>query len=404
MNSLQILFEIYPEADWEYGNLSENPNLSFDMVKNNLYYNKIYYNDWDFSDLSENPAITTKNLEEYDFLPWDYHSLSKNLNLKWDFVEKNINKEWDMMDLSANPVITYDIVKKFPDIEWSWYGLLTNPNMTFDIIKSDSRFWNNLDNEFPDNLIDMDNTSEFLQNCNKHFWLYLYQNPNITWNDIEKYIKQLHHKIDDKPRVHIRKMMNKLYFLSSRICTMDKLEYLDINNFSIFDHIDRLLCNPNLTYDIISKYAKNINWNRIGRTLPLTSEILKKHKEEFNNNPEYIYHLSQNRSLTFEMILNNLDINWDWYWLSQHPNITYENIISKQLPWNWKGISANPNIDWKTVYNNPDKEWDFFHISRNKFLKEPIVNERNNYNKFITKILKQDNRTYKDINNTIKLY
>lgn len=392
MNSLQILFELYPEANWNFGNLSENPNISWNMVKNNLFSNN-FFDEWEFSDLSQNPAISVENIQEYHYLPWDWQSMSSHPNLTWEFVEKNINKEWDIKELSANPVITYNIVKKYPDIEWSWEGLLLNPNITFDIIKSDWRFWGNID-------LDMNNICDFVKNnYNREFWRYLYRNPNISWKDIECYIKEFNNIPEDSPKNGIHKCINKIILLSAPILTMDKLQYLNMDEFFIFDHSSELLINPNLTYDIASKYnITNITWNRLARTLPLNSEILKRHKDMFNDNDEHLYQLSNNKSLTIDILLDNLDICWDWYWLSQHHNITYENIISSStLNWDMKGISANPNITWKTICKNPDKEWDFFHISRNKFLKEPNVYKRNNQKKLFKRILQNDKRIYNHI-------
>ena len=45
------------------------------------------------------------------------------------------------------------------------------------------------------------------------------------------------------------------------------------------------------------------------------------------------------------MINNNLDKEWDWYFISSNPNITMEVIINNlDKPWNWGEISSNPNL------------------------------------------------------------
>src|SRR3954466_13707696 len=60
------------------------------------------------------------------------------------------------------------------------------------------------------------------------------------------------------------------------------------------------------------------------------------------------------------------DKPWDWYGLSQNPNITWQAILDNlDKPWNWYYISHNPNITWKNIYDNLDKPWDWSGISIN---------------------------------------
>ena len=59
---------------------------------------------------------------------------------------------------------------------------------------------------------------------------------------------------------------------------------------------------------------------------------------------------------------------WDWYYISRNPNITME-IIDKYpyKPWNWYGISKNPNITLGVIEKNIGKI-DFLYLSNNKFI------------------------------------
>ena len=73
----------------------------------------------------------------------------------------------------------------------------------------------------------------------------------------------------------------------------------------------------------------------------------------------------------WRLIQANPDKPWEWYYISQNPNITWQ-IIQDNLdnPWDWRGISTNPNITWQIVQDNPDKYWDWGYISQNKFTTE----------------------------------
>ena len=67
----------------------------------------------------------------------------------------------------------------------------------------------------------------------------------------------------------------------------------------------------------------------------------------------------------FKIILNNPDEYWNWNFISQNPNITW-NIIQANLdkPWNWDRLSENPNITWEIVRDNPDKPWVWAYLSK----------------------------------------
>lgn len=72
------------------------------------------------------------------------------------------------------------------------------------------------------------------------------------------------------------------------------------------------------------------------------------------------------------------DKPWNWYSISQNPNITWEIIQQNpDKPWNWSSISINPNITWKIIQQNPDKPWCWYGISRNKFNRDKHIHSRN---------------------------
>ena len=67
-----------------------------------------------------------------DKIDWGY--LSANPNITWDIVKNNTDKHWKWCWLSANPNITWNIVENNPDKDWDWYWLSANPNITWDIL------------------------------------------------------------------------------------------------------------------------------------------------------------------------------------------------------------------------------------------------------------------------------
>ena len=68
----------------------------------------------------------------------------------------------------------------------------------------------------------------------------------------------------------------------------------------------------------------------------------------------------------FQFILDHLEYSWDWYALSENPNITLETVLQHpDLPWDWYGISMNPLVTWKMVQLHPELPWNWTALSRN---------------------------------------
>ena len=97
--------------------------------------------------------------------------------------------------------------------------------------------------------------------------------------------------------------------------------------------------NPQINWDWyeITKH-KNIDWNII------------------NNNPNYpwvIVAVSLNPNITLDIIINNPDNQWNWYCISSNPNITMDIIIDNpDKPWDWNFISMNPFTKEKEQFIN----------------------------------------------------
>ena len=84
--------------------------------------------------------------------------------------------------------------------------------------------------------------------------------------------------------------------------------------------------------------------------------------------------LSQNPNITWDIVQRNPDKKWNWDGLSGNPNITWD-IVQKNAdkPWSWKGLLRNPNITWDIVQKNPNKKWNWFELSYNPNITWDIV-------------------------------
>ena len=95
----------------------------------------VFFNYWstnlkifDYCLLSENPNITWEIVQNNPDKPWTYSMLSQNPNITWEIIKNNSNKSWDYSLFSKNPNITWKIVQQNPDKPWSYSYLSQNEN------------------------------------------------------------------------------------------------------------------------------------------------------------------------------------------------------------------------------------------------------------------------------------
>ena len=194
-----------PNKSWNYAMLSKNPNITWNngvnLVQSNPHpvpertalaggtsslYGPACGNgkDWDYNMLSKNPNITWDIVKENPDRAWDYDELSRHHTITWNIVLSNPNKPWNYVYLSSNPNITLDIVKENPGIDWDYSWLSLNPNITMDIVKENPGIdWNYNWLSKNQNI-----TWEIVKENTSIDWNYYFlsQNPNITWDIVKE--------------------------------------------------------------------------------------------------------------------------------------------------------------------------------------------------------------------------
>jgi hypothetical protein len=276
-----------PHADWQWENVSRYVDISWDIIKSHPTI------PWSGKDLSANP-----------YIGWDDTFLSPWCNTDWVVLSGNYS-------IKAIDVITH------PDLPWNWFELSCNPSVfTAAVVLPDKPWcWSALSEH-----------EEVLSIA--------IANPNLPWD---------------------------WYQLAMFADMKTILSRPDIP----WDY-DALSWDPSITWEyIISR--PDIKWMRRG--------------------------LSSNRSIPIQKIVENLNIgddNWDWdieeltyratmseikkypevqwSWKVKSRTASWEDIIGNpDVPWDWDCISANPYITWDIIANNQDKPWNWKIISFNKF-------------------------------------
>jgi hypothetical protein len=84
----------------------------------------------------------------------------------------------------------------------------------------------------------------------------------------------------------------------------------------------------------------------------------------YPNKPWNRFMLSENKSVTLDIVRANPNINWFLGYLSKNSNITWDIIKNNPDGWDWYSITAeNPNITRQIIKNNPTAPWDKLIIS-----------------------------------------
>jgi hypothetical protein len=65
----------------------------------------------------------------------DFTYLSNNPNLTIDIIVNNLDKPWNMLWLSSHQSITLNTILKYPDLNWDIIGMIHNPNITMNQIQ-----------------------------------------------------------------------------------------------------------------------------------------------------------------------------------------------------------------------------------------------------------------------------
>lgn len=174
------------------------------------------------------------------------------------------------------------------------------------------------------------------------------------------------------------KRMNKIYFnfykynyiylyMSYDLLKIDKYQLVNINN---------ILENPNITIDFIKKY-KNVpwNWKLISKHPNITTQ------DYFDNiNLKWSYtDMFKNKNLDIDFIKESTNFikisKHDWNVISENQNISMEDILNNEnLDWNYDYVSNNPNINsyYASIFLEKNISLNFYklsnHISDIKFI------------------------------------
>ena len=125
--------------------------------------------------------------------------------------------------------------------------------------------------------------------------------------------------------------------------------------------------------DALAYPDKDWDWYLLSQNPNITLKDVLAHNS--SSKTRNLYWLSQNSNITMEDVLAHPDKLWSWYGLSQNPNITMKGVLTKSdKPWNWYELSMNPSITMAFVLAHLDKPWSWYWLSAN-----PMTHDKNEF-------------------------
>jgi len=199
-------------------------------------------------------------------------------------------------------------------------------------------------------------------------------NPNIDINEIEKMDLSIYDWIEwvsRNPNLTINYVMkdknkyNWLWILSnSGITIKDIMDNKNIVDQYIIDNFDEIIFeNKNLTYQHILYYKLSIDLLLLENNLLIPLNVLEIHIQ----NGEINYQsLSKNTNLNMAFIKKYIDKPWNWKSISENECIKLNDIENNlNLKWRWDFISSNPNLNIAFIKKYYNKNWNWEKISYN---------------------------------------
>jgi hypothetical protein len=118
-----------------------------------------------------------------------------------------------------------------------------------------------------------------------------------------------------------------------------------------------LAANPSISYqDFLSFPIGQQYWEKFCQNPNITIDIVK---DNLNRWQGWSWmHISENKGITFQDIINNSQLPWNWSTISLNPNITLPIVLENpNYPWNWNNLATNMSISLKEILDNPELPW-----------------------------------------------
>lgn len=310
---------------------------------------------------------------------WSWNSLSKNINVTCDIISSNLDKPWSWQHMSSNDNITPEFLIQHINEDWDYrkVSMIRNFNIfkLLDIVHSDLDTYNWLyvcKNQYL--------TIEYIVNHPKFDgywdWAIIYKfslahKNKVTRDDFLNAYNILY------PRMSNYDWFKKLYnhFLKNQNVVLNQKIAVDTEDGEVIH------CSET-DEEVTTSSSSEENKGRCGCDKRVQKRIKagqKIHLDTFRHcltNVEfvrkYVCEITPNlwrilsKKYQLHVILNNIDLPWDWSYISNSLLITLDDIINHpNLPWDWSMISKKQTTTHLDIENHPELNWNYKDFSSN---------------------------------------
>jgi hypothetical protein len=127
-----------PSQQWDWNAIIKNPRVIADIVQLDLPKFQVDFArdhnielDW----IAISMCVKIGVVREYPKLPWDWNALSQNPNITWQIIKRNLRKPWNWENVSRNPSVNIEIIEDTRyEYPWSYYHVSANPTLTWQFV------------------------------------------------------------------------------------------------------------------------------------------------------------------------------------------------------------------------------------------------------------------------------
>lgn len=306
------VFQKYPKKDWDYGLLSENANLTVDIIKKHPNKFHLWY-------LSERASI--------------------------DDIENNIDLDWVCSSIAKNPNLTAGFIKKYSDEKIiDWYNFRYFENFSLETIEKNP--------DIP--------------------WCRCAHNTLLTIKDIEKHNEDCdwYYLSRVLPIDVIKRNLDKPIKWDllpyNQTLTMEFIEDAIDAELWGWDQCHVLSKHKNLTMEFVEKYIhKKWDWNGLCNHSNITPKFIRNHiNDKIKTN---IFSMFSEENYC-DITPNGDTYLLNFYSLSKNSGLTMDIVDEYDRPWNWTKLSENINIDIDFIKKYKYKKWNFTYLMTNPSL------------------------------------
>lgn len=336
---LIYLLEKYPNKNWDFDELSRNPNIPLDYVLNHPECK------WNYVTIFENPNMNEEYFEIFQKkYPNNSIQYSYNSNIDFNIILKYVNN-WDIRPISQNNYITMDLIQEHQELDWNYLWMSCNENLSIDFIKE------NMDKNWDFESLTMFQPLHIIKKNKDLDWVYdlLSYNHTLNYDYLKNYKKNV---VFDYDSINENMDINELFLL--------------LNSDDILINKYFLSRNKNLKEEDINKFGGlNYEWN-------------------FKD-------LSYHKNINMDYINKNKKYNWCYSNISKNPNITLYYIEKNIDKIDFSELSKNKLDYIQLEYHNEKK---YHSIYKTKKIEEELIQKTWNPDRFMNWCLSIDDLIY----------